>query len=441
MMVRKVVTGVSALAITLIGVFASAPVASAATTFQLNLPQSTAFSLLGYSCGGIQEKSYVTGFDPTSGNPVGDVYMSTTCNGSGRGGHSTTHTVWGSVVWDFTATVVSDALLSSAPTVDPTFSATDANGNQIYNNSNSAYLVYGPGFAPTPRVTGISATEGPTSGGTSVNISGTGFTLATAVDFGSTAVTALTISGDTSITVSSPPEDAATVPVTVTSPGGTSSPTSNFSFTYVAPPTVTGLSPNNGGINGGTDVTITGANLSTATAVQFGDSPAGFWVNSDTSLTAISPGEGNPDTVGVRVVTVGGTSPDTPADVFTYANGGCTGVCVSSVQCAKVTGNATGTMAISKCKPKAAGYKSATATAFGGTLTWKTSGRTTVASLDDTSSPGQGACPAGDTEEDVSGSVSGGTSTYTATGDTVAAQLCVSPSGKLSLVKGTTFGL
>jgi hypothetical protein len=440
-MTRKVMTGFSALAITFIGVFASATAASAATTFQLNLPQSTAFSLLGYSCGGIQEKSYVTGFDPTSGYPVGDVDMSTTCNGSGRGGHSTTHTAWGSVTWDFTATVVSDALLSSAPTVDPAFSATDANGNQIYNSSNNAYLVYGPGFAPVPRVTGSSATEGPTSGGTSVTITGTGFTLATAVNFGSVAVTALTISGDTSITVSSPPEDAATVPVTVTSPGGTSSPAPDLQFTYVAPPTVTGLSPNNGGINGGTYVTITGTNLSTATAVQFGDTEAGFWVNSDTSLTAISPGEGNPDTIGVRVITVGGTSPDTPADVFTYANGGCTGVCLSSVQCAKVTGSATGSMTLSKCSPKAAGYKAATAVPFGNTLTWKTSRQTTVASLDATTSPGQGACVAGDTEEDVSGSVTGGTSTYTAVGDTVAAQICVTPSGKLSLVKGTTFGL
>src|SRR5271169_5179424 len=105
-MVRKLVTGVSALAISFFGVFALANTASAATTFQLNLPQSTAFSRLGYWCGGIAERSYVTGFDPTSGYPVGAVYMSTTCNGSGRGGHSTTHTAWGSVMWDFTATVV-----------------------------------------------------------------------------------------------------------------------------------------------------------------------------------------------------------------------------------------------------------------------------------------------------------------------------------------------
>ncbi|HXQ61242.1 MAG TPA: IPT/TIG domain-containing protein [Acidimicrobiales bacterium] len=437
---RKLVTGVSVLAISLLGVAALAGSASAATTFQLNLSQSTAFSLLGYWCGGISEQSFVTGFDPTSGYPVGDVYMSTTCNGSGRGGHSTTHTAWGSVTWDFTATVVSDALLTSAPTVDPAFSAFDANGNEIYNSANNAYLTYGPGFAPTPRVTSISTTAGPTSGGTSVTIDGTGFTNATAVNFGTTAITSFTITGDTSITATSPPEGPGTVDVTVTSPGGTSSTASNLQFTYVAPPTVTGLSPNNGGINGGTYVTITGTNLSTATAVNFGDTAAGFWVNSDTSLTAISPGEGNPDTVSVSVVTIGGTSTPTPADVFTYSTGGCTGVCASSVQCAKLTGSATGTMTISKCTPKVAGNKSATATAFGSTVTWKSSGQTTDES-NGMSSPGQGACAAGSTEEDISGNVTGGTSTYTAVGDVVSAQICVSSSGKLSLVKGTTYSV
>jgi len=439
--VRKVVTGVSAPAVTLIGVFALANPASATTTIQLNLSQGTAFSLLGYSCGGIAEQSYATGFDPTSGYPVGDVYMSTTCNGSGRGGHPTTHTAWGSVTWDFTGAVVSDALLTSPPTVDPTFSAFDANGNEIYNSSNNAYLTYGAGFVPAPRVTGISATEGPTSGGTSVTITGTGFTGSTTVNFGSTAITGFTINSDNSITASSPAESAGTVDVTVASAGGTSATGSNLQFTYVAPPTLTGLSPNNGGINGGTYVTITGTNLSTATTVQFGDTQAGFYINSDTSITAISPGEGNPDTVGVSVVTVGGTTASSPADVFTYATGGCTGTCPSSVQCAKLKGSATGTMTISKCTPKVAGNKNATSTAFGSTVTWKTSRQTTVESLNALTSPGQGACAAGSTEEDVSGSVSGGTSSYTAVGDTVSAQICVSSSGKLSLVKGTTFSI
>jgi hypothetical protein len=66
------------------------PAGAMSTPTSLNLPQSNAFSVLGYSCGGIQEKSYATQFDPGTGYPMGDVHLQTTCNGSGRGGRSTT---------------------------------------------------------------------------------------------------------------------------------------------------------------------------------------------------------------------------------------------------------------------------------------------------------------------------------------------------------------
>lgn len=42
--------------------------------------------MLGHSCGGIQERAYATGFDGATGAPLGDVYMSTRCGGSGRAG-------------------------------------------------------------------------------------------------------------------------------------------------------------------------------------------------------------------------------------------------------------------------------------------------------------------------------------------------------------------
>ena len=63
-----------------------------------------------------------------------------------------------------------------------------------------------------------------------------------------------------------------TVDVTVTTPGGTSAanpPGDQFTYNAAAP-TVTAVSPNNGPEAGGTSVTITGTNLSGATAVHFG---------------------------------------------------------------------------------------------------------------------------------------------------------------------------
>ena len=48
-----------------------------------------------------------------------------------------------------------------------------------------------------PAVSGVSPTSGPVAGGTLVTITGTGFTGATAVDFGTTPATGLTVVSDT----------------------------------------------------------------------------------------------------------------------------------------------------------------------------------------------------------------------------------------------------
>jgi hypothetical protein len=317
MTVRKVLVAAVFAAVAFGGV---APSASAASTpMPLFLAQSTAFSILGHSCGGIQEQAFATGFDASSTYPTGDVHLQTRCGGSGRGGgyHSTTYSAWVGVTWDFTAAVVSSVALSTAPTTDPTFSAFDASGNEVYNLSNSAYLSLGPTFVPAPRVTGVSATMGPAAGGTSLTITGTGFTVATGVNFGATSAS-FTVISDTSITAVSPAATAGTVDVTVTSAGGTSVAGPSDLFTLVAAPSVTGLSPNRGPIDGGTAVTITGTGLTGATGVSFGDTAAGFIVNDDSSISAVAPTAEVADTVAVTVTTVGGTSTTTPADQFTY---------------------------------------------------------------------------------------------------------------------------
>src|SRR5215467_5276984 len=168
-MVRKVMIAVTVVAAALVtGGVESASLAATS----LLLPASTAFSVLGHSCGGIQEQAFATGFDATSGYPTGDVYLQTKCGGSGRGGgyHVTTYSAWVGATWDFTGVLVSYVVLPTAPTVDPTFSAFDQSGNEVYNLSNRAYLVLAPGFVPEPRVTGVSPTVGPAAGGTTVTI-------------------------------------------------------------------------------------------------------------------------------------------------------------------------------------------------------------------------------------------------------------------------------
>ena len=319
-MTRRVVVLVVAAGAVFLGLLGVSSLPASASPISLVLPQSTAFSYLGHSCGGIQEKAFATGFDATSGYPTGDVYLSTRCGGSGRGGgyHVTTYSAWVGVTWDFTGAVVTSAALSSAPSVNPTFSALDANGNEIYNQSNSAFLSLNPSFVPAPRVTGLSAASGPAAGGTSLTITGTGFTTTTVVDFGAVAAASYTVISDTSITAVSPMTSAGTVHVIVSSAGGPSTTSTADQFTFVAAPVVTGLSPSNGPLTPSTTVTISGANLTGATQVSFGDTPCGFVVNDDTSITAYAPLGEAVDTVAVTVTTIGGTSAPTPADVFTY---------------------------------------------------------------------------------------------------------------------------
>ena len=66
------------------------------------------------------------------------------------------------------------------------------------------------------------------------------------------------------------------------------------------------ISPNQGSTGGGTTVTITGVNLSNASAVTFGTRPAVITSNTPTSITVVSPAGAG--AVSVRVTTAGGTS-------------------------------------------------------------------------------------------------------------------------------------
>jgi PGF-pre-PGF domain-containing protein len=115
------------------------------------------------------------------------------------------------------------------------------------------FAMAGPVSAAAPTVTKINPTSGPLIGGTTVTITGTGFTGATAVKFGTTAATSYTVVSATSITAVSPVGSAGTVDVTVTTPGGTSATSPADEFTYDPPPTPTPTSPSGGGGTGGND--------------------------------------------------------------------------------------------------------------------------------------------------------------------------------------------
>jgi alpha-tubulin suppressor-like RCC1 family protein len=166
-----------------------------------------------------------------------------------------------------------------------------------------------------PTITKVEPNNGPAAGGTSVTITGTNFTGATAVKFGSANAASFTVNSQSSITAVSPSGTGA-VEITVTTPIGTNVTTPAATFDYA--PTVSAVEPTGGPLAGGTSVTLTGTNFTGATAVHFGTAAAtSFTVNSATSITAVSPAAGI-GSVHVTVTTPGGTSPTTKADEFSY---------------------------------------------------------------------------------------------------------------------------
>ncbi|HEY3923747.1 MAG TPA: IPT/TIG domain-containing protein [Acidothermaceae bacterium] len=171
-------------------------------------------------------------------------------------------------------------------------------------------------YQATPKVTSITPAAGPTSGGTSVTINGTGFTGATTVRFGSVAATFM-LTSSTKITAVAPAQSAGTRDISVKTPGGTSAAVTADRFTYQVAPVVTSISPSSGPKAGGTSVTITGTGFTGATTVRFGSVAATFRLTSSTKITAVAPAQ-SAGTRDISVKTPGGISAAVTADRFTY---------------------------------------------------------------------------------------------------------------------------
>ncbi|NNN20657.1 MAG: hypothetical protein HKL80_01470 [Acidimicrobiales bacterium] len=94
--------------------------------------------------------------------------------------------------------------------------------------------------AVVPSITSITPNTSNVSGGINTTITGSGFTGATSVTFGSTNASGFTVVSDTEITLSVPQATSAgTVDVTVTTPQGSSVLTSSDKFTYTTPGQIT----------------------------------------------------------------------------------------------------------------------------------------------------------------------------------------------------------
>ena len=254
---------------------------------------------------------------PTAGGPSVEIF------GSGFTG-ATSVSFGGASVSYYNFTVINDGQIDlptlpahTAGTVDVTVTTPD--GTSPITSADQFTYEAPP---PVPTVGNLSVSSGPATGGTVLQINGTGFTGATAVNFGGATASSFTVVSDTAISITAPAGAAGTtVDVTVTTPNGTSALYYDDQFTYSAPPapSVNGLSVWSGPATGGTALQINGTGFTGATAVSFGGAAASsFTVLSDTAISATAPAGAAGTTVDVTVTTPNGTSALYYDDQFSY---------------------------------------------------------------------------------------------------------------------------
>ena len=126
------------------------------------------------------------------------------------------------------------------------FTAATGGGTDIHQVQNVSITAGPP--PPTPKITSISPSSGPSTGGTTVTITGSGLLSAAAPKFGANPATDYLVQNDTVVTATAPVGTLGTVDITVTTAGGTTAISAADKYTYVTPPvpTVTGVSPASG---------------------------------------------------------------------------------------------------------------------------------------------------------------------------------------------------
>jgi len=161
-------------------------------------------------------------------------------------------------------------------------------------------------FVTPPTVASVTPTQGTSLGGNSIVITGTGFSNVIGVSIGGSPAASYVVNSTSQITEITPPGPAGNAAIIVNVNGASS--TTNSLFSYVVPPTVTGVSPDTVTTLGGNSINITGTGFTLASHLTIGGVAAqNFTIQSDTLITATTPAN-TPGTKSIVITTPGGSN-------------------------------------------------------------------------------------------------------------------------------------
>ena len=150
---------------------------------------------------------------------------------------------------------------------------------------------------PAPSITSVSPAFGPSTGGTKLVIEGRNFTKESLIYIGREYPKDLVVKSATEIhVITAPSKTAGVVDVEVGGPDVPRSVLKNgFRYDAIPAPTITSVSPNRGGVGGGTEITVTGQNLLKETVILVDGKPAKYvkLIDKTTLEGKTPPGEAN----------------------------------------------------------------------------------------------------------------------------------------------------
>ncbi|MEM7168280.1 MAG: IPT/TIG domain-containing protein, partial [Planctomycetota bacterium] len=182
----------------------------------------------------------------------------------------------------------------------------------VDNINGTSTLVGGFTYNGSPMITAVTPSSGHQDGGDTVTISGSGFIGSEVVTFDGLSA-AVTFVDSNTLTAITPAHAPGSVDVAVSNLNGSA--TLFGGYTYLAPPTIASIAPNNGALFGGDTITVTGTALTADTVVSFDGVAAVTTFVSSTTVTAVTPAHA-PGTVDVSIANSVGS--DTLVAAYTY---------------------------------------------------------------------------------------------------------------------------